>query len=302
MNQIIYIFLKIPLVRRYTARYVRKRFNRFTKYYKWSATKLTIEKSHNPEFETHSKGLLDKGFINVQGLFSDSDFIVKVNDLVANLSDSFEESKKLLQGSEWRYMDTENDVEYWYSTIDKSGDRYGRVRFFFQPESKHVQDGILTYIHENELVKNLGEQTYGIGTKPYGYMIEILSPSLDSDGWHIDNCFDKMKAMILLTDVTEKNGPMRYKEGTHKVNDFLSQKTVFESATLGLDYGYPPFTLVEKMKEKEIKAVGNAGDCVFFNTLGIHSGSRCIEGQRTALVVYYSTVTSKNTVLHNLVN
>ncbi len=126
---------------------------------------------------------------------------------------------------------------------------------------------------------------YQVDAGPCGYILgEKLSPSPVGDSWHVDRIRDQFKAMILLSDVGLEQGPLKYKQGTHqkpppKIDHFFYQ--YFRS---GVEWCYVSPPLGDSAPGEVKLALGRAGDCVFFDTTGLHSGTRCQAGERLALV------------------
>lgn len=300
MNLVIYRLTTLPFFGKRFKNYIKKSLKRFINYYEWTENRDLVKKKKSVSASKYSSELTNNGIVTIPKLFSEKEFLKDILEIVEELSVDYNKLREELDEEKIIKINKDKGVEFWYSTIDRSGKRFGRDRFYFPEDSPYLKRVPLKLIATNPIIQEIGEEVYGIGTKPKGYMIEILNESKDSDSWHIDNCYDQLKAMIFLTNVTEENGPMKYKLKTHKPESNIVKTTIYDSATKGLDYGYPPYPIIEKMQNEEIKATGKAGDCVFFNTLGIHSGSRCIEGRRIAIIVYYRTISSKNLYIKDL--
>jgi hypothetical protein len=108
--------------------------------------------------------------------------------------------------------------------------------------------------------------------------------ALGSGGsWHVDSHSTQFKAMIYLSDVSEKNGPFEVVPGSHRPKWFLlfllknwlrlNSTTRFEDSII--------------QKYDTVKILGKMGTLVLFNPLLVHRGAPLIEGERFALTNYY---------------
>jgi hypothetical protein len=108
------------------------------------------------------------------------------------------------------------------------------------------------------------------------------------NGWHRDAFFSQFKAMLYLTDVSEKNGPFELLPGTHRLINLLSS-----TLTGGLRYkrdrisDEEVFHLEKVLKTPKRSIIGCAGTLVLFNSAVIHRGKPIEEGERLALTNYY---------------
>lgn len=110
------------------------------------------------------------------------------------------------------------------------------------------------------------------------------------DGWHRDwSVREQIKAIIYLSDVTEKNGPFEYIEGSHHpltiINDLVQNSFSFNQNRF-------THTEIEVLlargnrATKRILFPGKAGTLILVNTRGLHRGSPIQEGVRYALTNY----------------
>ena len=129
-------------------------------------------------------------------------------------------------------------------------------------------------------------------------LAEKLSPSPVGDSWHIDRIKDQFKVMILLSDVGPEHGAMRYKLGTHQKPPPKVDHFFYQYFRAGIDYAYVPPPLAEQAPGEDTLALGRAGDCIFFDTTGLHSGTRCQTEERVAVVLGFTDIPSlRNRVL-----
>ncbi len=126
---------------------------------------------------------------------------------------------------------------------------------------------------------------------------ERLVPSkIIEDRWHFDRVTDQFKVMVLVSTVNRSNGPMRYKIGTHLRPDILNSH-FFQVFKGGVSFAYPSNAAVDSLGIESKYVLGEPGDCVLFDTLGVHAPSGCHEGSRTVLIIAYEIDTFKNRFL-----
>lgn len=106
-------------------------------------------------------------------------------------------------------------------------------------------------------------------------------------GWHRDSAANhQFKAILYLTDVTEKSGPFEYVVGSHKAKNVVVDE---------LKYKFRPHQ--NRFSENELapllnksnvqRVIGEAGTLILTDTRGIHRGTPIQEGARYALTNYY---------------
>lgn len=196
--------------------------------------------------------------------------------------------------NEWRVNDKESGLQFWTSTITKDVNYFGRRRVFLVPQSMAFKSLVSSINEKQQKLIDFGRQYYRANITLSGILVERLTPSIESDHWHIDKVSEGYKAMILLKDVTKENGPLRYKTQTQGTRSFLKKKLLFETYKYGLDFAYPPSPAVSRSPEETFYGVGKTGSCIVFNTLGIHSGTRCLSGERLAIVFYFDVQSKLN--------
>ena len=108
-------------------------------------------------------------------------------------------------------------------------------------------------------------------------------------GWHRDFVKRKQtKALLYLSDVTEKNGSFQFISKTHIFKNILKFQKEF-----GFRYNQFRFTneeierVVTKYPELLQTITGKAGTLILVDTRGIHRGKPVMEGTRYALTNYY---------------
>lgn len=180
----------------------------------------------------------------------------------------------------------------------------GRTRANFSRESIESMPNAVRSLFDDERMSRI-VRTYYNAERAWcnALLVERLAESRTADTWHFDKLFDQIKVMILLSDTTEDNGPLRYKAGSHHRPpelDLFFHRSFAGGPIDGLDFNYPPRPLVEKLPGESVLGTGRAGDAIFFDTLGIHSGTLCWSGQRLALVAAFNVATPRNDALYAL--
>lgn len=108
------------------------------------------------------------------------------------------------------------------------------------------------------------------------------------NGWHRDAFFSQYKAMVYLTDVSERNGPFELLPGSHSLS----------SIVLGIKRGvlaYMQNRISDEEVERLEKVLGtarktftaSAGTLIIFNSSTVHRGRPIEQGERLALTNYY---------------
>lgn len=103
-------------------------------------------------------------------------------------------------------------------------------------------------------------------------------------GWHRDSAHrHQFKAIIYISNASEKNGPFQYIRGTHtglskiKMGAFGDSQTRFSNSEI--DGSIEDANIVT--------FCGNKGTCLMVDTRGIHRGMPLIEGSRYAITFYF---------------
>ena len=108
------------------------------------------------------------------------------------------------------------------------------------------------------------------------------------NGWHRDAFFSQYKAMVYLTDVTEKNGPFELLPGSHKLSTVLRG---ISKAGLGHMQNRLSDSEVDRLETvlgtRRKTLLGNAGSLIIFNSSTVHRGRPINCGERFALTNYY---------------
>ena len=144
----------------------------------------------------------------------------------------------------------------------------------------------------------VGRRLYKAHSFLVGFLAEELVPAKIADYWHIDGILDQYKAMILLKDVGEDQGPMFFKPNTKKHLSDKLNPMLHSTFAYGRAWGnYPYYRIVDSLEIETYKATGKAGDAIFFDTMHIHRGSFCTNGNRLAVNAYFGVETAKNQVL-----
>ena len=108
------------------------------------------------------------------------------------------------------------------------------------------------------------------------------------EGWHRDASLRQFKSIIYLSDVSEKNGPFQFIEGSHKLRTIL--KDIWDGRL-----GY----MQNRIRDDQISAIllknpsrlktytANAGTLILVDTSSIHRGMPISEGVRFGLTNYF---------------
>jgi len=157
---------------------------------------------------------------------------------------------------------------------------YGRTR----SRSYNPPPAIRTFFKDPRIAE-IANRYFGGKTADKRVLLEELTPSLMGDNWHVDCMGKAFKAMILTTDCTLENGPLRYKMGSHRTSSAAKKRAFYHMLKYG--YTFSQFSLMEyrTVPGKVFFGTGKAGDCLLFDPTGIHSGSRCLDGNRRGIVI-----------------
>lgn len=234
----------------------------------------------------------EDGFCQIPGLFSDTEFLeqarkrtIEATNMALDIHKNQLAVKPGMEHEEGLGFDQPSNSYY----CPNSGLPFqGRARAHWRPSYPGMQKSqILLDVFNHPLVQDVYKKYLSPLHQDSEILMERVEPAYVSDIWHIDKYSYQLKMAILLTDVTFKHGPTRYKRGTHICNNFDKAKLIHDSFFLNdLAYNYPTAPVVGRMPEETVYFTGKAGDAVFFETHGIHSGTRCLEGERLLLMVY----------------
>ncbi|MBJ88499.1 MAG: hypothetical protein CMO98_01445 [Woeseia sp.] len=158
----------------------------------------------------------------------------------------------------------------------------GRARAFFTGKFPNAIANVVS----DPRVRRICECYLGANYRCTFALAEWLTPSERGDFWHFDRLDEQLKIMILLDDVEIEQGPLRYKAQTNYFIPELASiyLNVFRD---GIEFAYPPGPLVEAGTGEVLYGIGNAGDVIFFDTTGIHSGTPCLVGERQVMVLTF---------------
>jgi hypothetical protein len=261
--------------------------------------------SGSREIASLAADLLSHGLSHSKGAFLSGRQIPEMVAYAKECLARWEVKRAALGIGEWRLTDEISGCEYWYPTRTSDPDStnpevFGRRRIFFPDRGGTTGIDCVDAFYCDPMLLEVGEARYGGPCSKLGVLLELLTPSIEGDSWHIDAIEDQYKAMILLSDTKMSNGPLRYKIGSHLSSEPGYLRLLHSIFKYGLDYAYPSKGVVDKLSGEVRYGTGEAGDCIFFDTSGIHSGTRCLDGQRLALVVYLKVNSQKNATLSAL--
>jgi hypothetical protein len=139
---------------------------------------------------------------------------------------------------------------------------------------------------------------------------ELSAPLVFHHGrnWHIDKLADQIKLMIPLQEVNDRNGALRWIEGTSP--DYLIEKNLprshlhhsfIYSAMKTTIANFLPNSVIPESKKLERTTFANKNQLILLNTQCIHSGSLAESGQvRRTLTLTYKVNSLRNNALNSL--
>lgn len=179
--------------------------------------------------------------------------------------------------------------------------RTGRTRTRFLSKRSEHNNSPVNELFSDLRINQVGRLLYDAHAFKSYFLFERLVPSNISDSWHIDGILDQYKAMILLEDVSEKQGPMFFKPNSKSLLDNKLKPLLYTTFAHGRNWGcYPYKSIIDDLGIQTFKCTGTAGDAIFFDTLNLHRGSICKSGQRLGIVAYLGVETARNQVLRFL--
>jgi hypothetical protein len=111
-------------------------------------------------------------------------------------------------------------------------------------------------------------------------------PVCSGGGWHVDKRTKQFKAILYVSDVTEKSGYFSILPGTSSKLQTLQAVPKFEG-----DNSMTRFS-TEELEQKNIlqtrvNILGEAGDLILVDTSNVHRGEEILAGKRHSLTNYY---------------
>jgi hypothetical protein len=189
-----------------------------------------------------------------------------------------------------KFQDTSGLIYSWDEPVDPPAHSslpvFGRSRCMWNTALDEPGTEALQAVAWNDLIHAV-LSTYSEQMAETTYVIcEELIPSLEGQEWHVDRWDEQIKAMVLLVDVDMENGPLILRRGTHRNRPWEVWKLLHEFHCLGGAYSYMSREIVKRLPGEIVYGTGKAGDVIFFDTLAIHSGTRCLSRERLDFVVY----------------
>lgn len=223
----------------------------------------------NPEVQEVVKKMRRDGIVKVEGLLQGD----QLRQVQADIDRLVRKMKwgRLTGGSKYKHYDQR---EYWqpkhksYVFNDPLKDSEALVAFCELPFLREAADA---YLGKKSHIKRV----MGMRYLPTGESLEK-----QQFGWHHDMEDTQFKVMVLLTDIGQEDQYMAFVPGTHvhafDYEHFLTNKITYE------DCGIDPLTA------PEIHTLGKAGDVYFFDSNGMHRGTRSPGRLRDALFIEYT--------------
>ncbi len=247
----------------------------------------------DPKGKAVLEELHQNGIACWRGMFSDTEFLARAKEYVVKLS---EESKKRREDDPQKpyYIPEKSrgltfvNCDEWMPEAEMF--KWGRIRTRWELSGPREGNEAAADFANDPRVRQIVE-SYHAAPVPVGeVLIEEVRPSLESDHWHIDRFDEQTKVFLLVEDVTMKNGPLRYKIGSHRVNSPHLNLIKFLYFKNSKEFGHlysntnPP--IAESVPGDIVYSTGKAGDVFFVDTRGLHSGTRALEGVRRMMVFY----------------
>ncbi|WP_462252224.1 phytanoyl-CoA dioxygenase family protein [Ekhidna sp.] len=188
------------------------------------------------------------------------------------------------------------------SEIDQCVEKHQQFVWSDDQDSDHRLFGIENLsplIHEHffasKRLQQIGESYLGYKLKNYMTLagnLKFKKNNLGSGGgWHRDSAFsNQFKAIVYLTDVSEKNGVYEYIPKSHSTSNVLRALNVCLKNSES-----NPSDINRRFNENEVIDLGIAprifeakrGTVILTDTHGIHRGRPIVAGTRYALTNYY---------------
>ncbi len=168
-----------------------------------------------------------------RGLFGQSDWLHQARQEMANVVGRWELLFSQSGSTEKSHGDSQTEPVFYRGRREIDGRlraTYARVDFAppsFQRVMRHagLKELVSRYFDRD------AECTY--------LLAERLTQADRGDWWHVDRIVDQVKMMVLLTDLDESQGPLRFKAGTHLYQAKL-EPIYYSVYSHGVDYAYPP--------------------------------------------------------------
>jgi len=142
------------------------------------------------------------------------------------------------------------------------------------------QINLASKIYYGTAVKN----AFTLGAK----MVYTKNNAGSGGGWHRDSYARQIKAIVYLSDVTEKNGPFQYIKGSHTYKNALKQMKFLKHSVQNVRQTHEEVTdLVKAGLGELIEFNAPKGTLVLADVSGIHRGKPIEEGHRYALTNYF---------------
>lgn len=165
----------------------------------------------------------------------------------------------------------------------------GRSRATLALDGSCFLPGCVDALCRDDRLLEAVERSYRCRTSATWVCLEHLSPCTNQlmQWWHIDRVMDQCKALVLLNDVAEGNGPMLLARRSH----------VFAGPRRAIDFIYfregPDFSDVPAslaFAHETVPTIGKAGDLVLFNTRAFHATGRADAGERVTATLYFASL------------
>lgn len=185
------------------------------------------------------------------------------------------------------------------------GSPYDTKRIALFGKEEYAPKTIVPLFSPSHPLNRIVSDYMGIDTFPSDISFEKACAPLiyrDNDWWHIDNLTDQFKVMIIIKDMTEKDGPFKFIKGTHS-NFSEQEKCRYHKmyALMGLgtqESNHFEETFAKKAYCAEAPIL-EAGDVILFDCKIQHSWDYAYDGgeRKNILLSYFNLPTPKNIIL-----
>ena len=203
-----------------------------------------------------------------------------------------------------------------FRMFDKDGIRYskggpydGRMRIIYSSPFREFPKEIKELITKKAFFNQIVQDYFHLNVRvaPWRIMMEHLTPTRinrNDKYWHIDNLSDQFKIMIILEDMTEKDGPFSFIPNTHRVKPHQKERYHKMYAMSGVNTNTQnhfegSFTDPDTAQT----VVAKAGDIVLFDCRTHHSGNFVQQGgSRKNIMLNYNRIPTLRNVIFFLID
>ena len=250
----------------------------------------TFDKTTEERIDRAAYELRENGVSYWRGFYTDSNFLAKLSNICKT-------ARKRADDLNVNRIEVTDPESGWVYYADRPS---GRSRALFR--EAQITTPEITGLLQNLILQEVISRAFKTPSKAQAAIAESIIPTnaYDQQWWHIDRIKEQAKIMVLASDVTEANGPMKIIPGSHKLKG--SRRLLdFSYFSGGIDFADVPSGLIRKHREAVQLCTGASGDVIFFNTSTFHANGRADEGERlTATTYFLSLSTPRNDFLDSV--